>query len=592
MKQRSLFESLFVFQKSFSDGQVQKVKLWDAVDLTEQSEQSVEYPLNAEFVDEGDTLAINASCLGSVMNGNELNGLVEVFRDAFVDIVEHPHHAITATPSSLATLPLTNTLDVSVDYVEQTEAYDSDVTSVMVTIRDVFASISKLSVEEISYNAPLYALGLDSVGAIQLAARCRKLGVQELAVSDIFVGETIAGVDRVLSERINFSKEDKKSDEHRPLVSTSEAITALSNLRLSRREAEAVLPLLPGQEYHLQAWTQCGHTFYEPVFTYEAPQKLNVFKLKDAWRKLVSYHPVLRTCFTVVDGRPLQVVLGEYDAELQVVESDGEALDTVKRVVRAEFRSPSTLHRPPVKLILVQVEETSHVLFKIHHALYDAWTIPLLMTDLWSCYKGRKLASNGEFSSVVEAASRNTFNEEFWRMDLESSQPTLLPATKSSSKQVFYREDIVQNAKSVTKYLQQRHQVSLQSVLTTMVAKVLSSVTNIAKPIVGVYHTGRAASIDGIDVVSGPCLNLLPLSVGPFTSNSIDVIKAVQKDISRRVLVEQNTSGEIAKKIFGATQPLFNVYINLLWHSEKIFSTDASALSQVDVSVYQKVTWC
>ncbi|EOQ99429.1 Nonribosomal peptide synthetase 2 [Wallemia ichthyophaga EXF-994] len=582
VKQKSLFETLFVFQKSFRDDQEPKVKLWETVDLTEQSEQSVEYPLNAEFVDAGDTLAINASCLSSVMTGKELDELIGKFGELFADIVDHPHQPATAKPSSLAALPLNNTIDATVEYVQHTEAYDGHVTSTMATIRDVFAIISKLNVEEISYSAPLYALGLDSVGAIQLAARCRKLGVKDLAVSDIFVGETIAGVDRVLRERTAYGREDEKGDKDRPLVSASEAVSALARLRLSRREAEAVLPLLPGQAYHLQAWILSGHTFYEPVFTHAAPHKLDLRKLQGAWRRLVSHHPILRTCFTAVDGRPLQVVLTEYDAELQVVNSDGEALETAKRIVREEFRAPSSLHRPPVKLIVVQMRSTSYVLLKIHHALYDAWTIPLLMSDLWRSYSGGELASIGDFGKVVEAASRNTFDEEFWRAELGGSQPTLLPVKNSSSKQVFYKEDVVQGAQSLTQRLQQRHQVSLQSVLTTMVAKVVGRITQTAKPIVGVYHTGRAASIDGIDTVAGPCLNLLPLGVGPF-SGDVQAAQAVQKSISKRVLVEQDDNGEIARRVLGTSEPVFNVYINLLWHAERIFSSDASALSQVDI---------
>ncbi|TIB70322.1 acetyl-CoA synthetase-like protein [Wallemia mellicola] len=569
-RQRTLFESLFVFQKPFNGAQ--EDTFWKPAELTRDETQSVEYPLNAEFVDGGDSLSIHASCAASVMTGEELDGLLAKFAEVLADIVDHPQESCVGFPSTLGGLG-DEKVDAQISYVEHN--FEGPITRTMETVRAVFADIAKLPVEEISYGTPLYALGLDSVGAIQLASRCRKMGVKDLGVSDIFVGESIAGLDEVLSSRVKEVKEDSK-----PLVSATEAVNAMSNLHLRKDDVQAVLPLLPGQHYHLQAWLLSGHTFYEPVFAYEAPVRVNNIKMADAWRRLVKQHDVLRTAFTVVNGRPLQVLLKEHDAAFETHYCE-DAESFIKDTIRKEFNRPSTLATPPVKLHLVQSDEKSYVLLRVHHALYDAWSIPILAADLWSCYKGRKSDSVGGFKNIVESLAKNGCNDEFWKEDLKDSQPALLPRVRESTEQVFFHDPaVVESASEATSGLQS-HQVSLQAVCTTAVGRVVSEMSGVAHPIVGVYHTGRAATVEGIDRVSGPCLNLLPLSVAP--GDTIAAAREVQRDIARRTIVEQDHLGAIAKVVFNDGVPLFNVYVNILWHAEKIFSLNDSSLMQMDV---------
>ena len=97
--------------------------------------------------------------------------------------------------------------------------------------------------------------------------------------------------------------------------------------------------------------------------------------------------------------------------------------------------------------------------------------------------------------------------------------------------------------------------------------------------------------MDRIETLSGPCLNLLPMAVGEFKPNNyvddlIQISNNVQKDLNSRVLVEQNRLDDIIENVFKLNdQPVFNVFINLLWHDEKIHSLSTNSFNQINVSI-------
>ena len=111
-----------------------------------------------------------------------------------------------------------------------------------------------------------------------------------------------------------------------------------------------------------------------------------------ALNQMVRRHEVLRTRFAVSNGIPVQVVRGEVDLRVAVVdlqqvgeqssrEAEGE------RVVREEAMRPFDLeHGPLLRGLLLKLGVEEHVLVvSMHHIVSDGWSSGIMVRELCSC---------------------------------------------------------------------------------------------------------------------------------------------------------------------------------------------------------------
>ena len=102
-----------------------------------------------------------------------------------------------------------------------------------------------------SPTAPLWALGLDSVAAIQITARCRVQGLG-ITVADVFAGETVMGICNVYDERVRSIGEGRRENDDREKVLVEDAVRkeAIGKLGVKEEQVEEVLPLLAVSPLH------------------------------------------------------------------------------------------------------------------------------------------------------------------------------------------------------------------------------------------------------------------------------------------------------------------------------------------------------
>ena len=92
------------------------------------------------------------------------------------------------------------------------------------------------------------------------------------------------------------------------------------------------------------------------------------------------------------------------------------------------------------------------------------------------------------------------------------------------------------------------------------------------QPVVGVYHTVRSAAFDGVDVLAGPTVNVLPMRLPGQDGVSIrDAARELQTEMGRRTAHEQTRLRDVVSWTLGEGRgAIFNVWLNLLWHGDKI----------------------
>ncbi|KAE8356002.1 hypothetical protein BDV28DRAFT_145645 [Aspergillus coremiiformis] len=584
LKSTSLFDTLFVFQKSadFAGGILEEQQIWKPHETDNYAAQA-EYKLNVE-VDHGqDGIVVSASCNGQYMSQIALNDFINDFAVAFSDIVQHPTRCATAVPENLGNLPLRLSLETSQQYL----AGESDAPPHEAIVKSVLAEISGVPVDSINPVTSIFSIGLDSLSAIRIASICRSKGLKT-SVADILQGNTLRGISQRIRPMTEQAVKHKDS-----LIKDYNQVekTVLEQLNLKKEEVEAILPCLGGQYYHLVSWLKSGRKLFEPAWSYSTTERIDAKKLEEAWYQLRQRHPVLRTCFAATSpSDAVQVIMKQAARDavtFKVIESSASITEAAKSQAREEALQPSLLFDPPVRLRLLKASDRDGILVLVHHALYDAWTMPMFVSDLGNLYRDQPLDSNPDFSSFVDHSVRSlreVDEKTYWTSALSSGMRTIINPRQEAGQ--FPDQLFVDAWEKVHNISQMENTcrsigLSLQAVVLLGVARTLARTTGTASPTIGLYQTGRSASFPNIEKLSGPCLNVNPFTISNVISdesepNVLEKARAVQSSLANRVSFEQSSLRDVLRWVDSqqSGSPLFNTWVNLLWMQSSIPSAN------------------
>ncbi len=243
-------------------------------------------------------------------------------------------------------------------------------------IEEVLASIwcDVFERERVSVHERFADLGGHSLLAIQIIARVREAFQIDIPIRSIFEAPTIALLADVVSEAVR----------------EGEGLKAPPIERVPR--TGPLVPSFAQERLFFLDQLEPNSPFYNVPSALEIKGPLNRDALVRALRAIVRRHEVLRTTFTEVDGRPMQVV--HDDMELDVPLLDLSALPAAERAQKlademaAEARRPFDLRRGPlVRAEIVILSDEEHMLLTtLHHIVSDGWTRGILNREIQALY--------------------------------------------------------------------------------------------------------------------------------------------------------------------------------------------------------------
>lgn len=574
LKSASLFDTLFVFQKSADidtsvlDGQ----QIWTPYNADDYAAQA-EHKINIEIDHAREGIVARATCNGEYLSQSKLDEVLELFSSVFQDIIEHPTRCATVVPDGLGELPLRLSLEeVKSPEVEQRET--SGVPAHEGLVQEILADAAGVSADNIAPDTSIFNIGLDSLSAIRIASICRSKGLKA-GVADILQGNTLRGI----SQRIQPTSASNAQVQG-PLLRDYNRIESavLGQLGLQKDEVETVLPCLGGQVYHLASWIKSNRTLFEPAWSYFSNERIDEAQLEKAWLQLRQRHPILRTCFAVTSpSDAYQVVMKHADNDtFKAINSPLTVTEAAKEQAKEEGLHPSSLSVPPVRLRLLKASDRDGIQVLINHAAYDAWTMPMFVAELAKLYRGEKPETNPNFPSFVDYSVRSVRSLDesaYWSSVVGSSTPTLINGGEASgpAEQLFVGAwEKVKNLAKMENACRSSG-IGLQSAVLLAVSRCLARSTGVDSPTMGLYQTGRSASFTDIERLSGPCLNVTPFVV-PNAQQSdtglLEKTRDIQSSLAERVSYEQSSLRDILARwasTKGTQTPLFNAWVNLLW---------------------------
>jgi amino acid adenylation domain-containing protein len=134
-------------------------------------------------------------------------------------------------------------------------------------------------------------------------------------------------------------------------------------------------------------------SLYLTPLVFRMSGRLDHAALAQSWQAMVDRHEILRTCFEVVEGQLVQVILPKLEVSLPRV--DLQTLPAVDREaialaqMRHESEQPFNLKSSPLfRVRLWQVKATDHLLLiLLHHIIFDEWSSGVLIRELGAYYQ-------------------------------------------------------------------------------------------------------------------------------------------------------------------------------------------------------------
>ncbi|MCG7597649.1 amino acid adenylation domain-containing protein, partial [Mycobacterium sp. PSTR-4-N] len=347
---------------------------------------------------------------------------------------------------------------------------------------------------------------------------------------------------------------------------------------------ETIWPLSPLQQgvYFQARYSPAAVYIVQNVFDMAEP--VDIDALRSAYALVMARNPVLRSALWA-DGTPEPIAAIAADPPVSVEVLDiaeatdaGDIDEALDRITRADRERTFDLSSPPLaRFTVVRTGQADRLIFSYHFLLLDGWSREQLLRELFAAYSA---ARQGESVDLPEPtadftdylawlAGRDT--EESARRWAEALTglpgPSLLvPSAVGTEPTLALRLEFLLSPDQTSALRARAREcgVTLNAIISTALAMVISYETASADVVFGSTVAGRPTEIDGIADVIGLFLNTVPTRVRLSPERRLDdTVRAVQSDRLAMMDHEYLGLGEIQRALAGthglaAGAPLFD----------------------------------
>ncbi|KAI7012005.1 peptide synthetase, partial [Hortaea werneckii] len=565
-----LFDTLFIYQaRPDSDDGAERQKLYESVG----GSSSVEFPVAVELEAVRDEILLRAACKGSAMDQRGAEEILEKMDKVLATLAKDsdaPTVTFSGPQASVCGLDLITLASEKND--EDSVAKNSEsmlvpekeevtLSPVAGKIREALAQVAKVPAESISPTTSIENVGIDSISAIKVTALLRKQGVK-LAVSEVIRAKSVARMAEFVSSRRQDTSSVHGKQSSDAVITQALERRGLASLPASpgidERDIETILPATAGQVYVLSVWNNSRGQLFYPTFEYEVPMaKISISQLHQAWEGLVQRHAMLRTVFYMTGDEEMPVL------QVALKTPPPSFHDETRKALNGDVHG-----QPMVDLSVSNADEGYYRLsLKIHHALYDAVSLPLLMQDFHTLLlqqePRRSPIKYEDFLALSLPPQVQQARQNFWTNYLaDMKQPLRLrqPSSKETemgrkihnprSRVEIFKPGLFPSTTELDRTAR-KEGITVQALLFAAYAQIYaalaskahqphnSNTSNAATSIetedllLGIYLSSRT-QLPSLEHLPAPTLNLVPLAVrAPRSKPLVALAREVQRDLER-----------------------------------------------------------
>ncbi|KAF7960018.1 hypothetical protein EAE96_001618 [Botrytis aclada] len=433
-------------------------------------------------------------------------------------------------------------------YSGQEATHSAPLTDNEIQMQRLWAIILKIPTGSIGRNDSFTRLGGDSILAMKLVAAAREDGMN-LTVANIFQNPILSDLAKTLVDA-NFST--VVPQDNIPAFSMIggrvQLLRATIDGGLNPDHVEDLYSCTPFQESIMAlSMSHPGTYVAQHVFELSKDIYSNIDKFRDAWNEVARSNPILRTRVNQHESAGLvQMVIRE-----DVI---WEVQNNLQRYLESDKAQPMGLGNPLSRYCII--EETSsadhkyYFVLTLHHAVYDAWSINLILQQAGKEY-GRlaHIPTNDVNSTQCQNIPFNRFvktivdlnrlaAENFWKSELASEDakithfPSIIPGYQPEPSAIAIKDiKLVREANS---------DYRISNIIRTAWAITISNYSNSNVIIFGEVLTGRTGSSADLTRVVGPTLATVPvrITLDP-QGTALSLLKEVQAKMVQMMPFEQ-----------------------------------------------------
>ncbi|PQE14301.1 non-ribosomal peptide synthetase protein [Rutstroemia sp. NJR-2017a BBW] len=444
-------------------------------------------------------------------------------------------------------------------------------------LMDIWARVLRVDRSSITPETNFFLIGGDSVSAMKIASIARNDG-QNLLIGEIFAHPILARMAKRCSEA-------KESMEVRPFALTKAPIRdeLMAGLEKDGRgnpeTIEDIYPCTPFQEAVLALSLKSREGAFLAQDISYLPAGIDMVRFKSAWESVVTANPIMRTIICQTEAGDLfQVVLKK--------SIDWKELEGLDSYVHDEKAHQITVGQSLTHFAIVTEKKLGKVYFvwTVHHALYDGFTIALILDQVETKYfgkEGQSLLNFNSYAGFLQQTSKE-MSQSFWRENLAGISSSQFPSRAT----VLEPQPDASNELIIAGFRNEIPGITTPTLIRTALAILISRHTSSRDVCFGEVSSGRNALVKGIDRIAGPTLCTVPVRMILDHSASLrETAQTVQDSYLQRLPFEHLGLSSIAKVSHDAASACQFQTVLLIQPAKQLDIADPLGLRNVSVDI-------
>ena len=524
--------SAYAAANTFIDSYIQNIdnKKWIAVDLdglnfepvTEIESRSKNYFIDkSEAVDIFDRIINHIEIPQVIISTGDLQERI----DKWINQTEEQNQ------------PVENLQGVTRERPQMTSAYkapDNDTQKKLAEIWNEFFGINNVGIED-----NFFELGGDSLKAVTISKKIYKELNVEITLAEFFNNVNIKELSACIEGKSISNINETVTDEAVVLFDEWDQ-KIVDNLKASDPNIHEIYPLTYMQLSALNYNIMYSNTEYTTQIVTCLLENLNTIKFKNAWKKVIEMHSILRSDFIWRKKLHAPVQIIHKDTPLLFNEIDLRGMTKVQQDQRTkeyvdEIKMNKFRKAPLMNVTLIRLNDGQHrLIWCYQNMLFDGWSAEIILNNLIAIYKNKigkskiPVKTSHSFLKYIDwLNSKNKKDaESFWKKEFEGFDCLSLSNEKNESmgkerKLLMCNLKLTENEKKAIKDYAVKNNLSLYTLIVSCWSLIQSSTENKKDIIIGTMTSGRPLTLEGIDTMVGLFTNVIPIRVTvPETSIS------------------------------------------------------------------------
>ncbi|CAN9463031.1 unnamed protein product [Alternaria alternata] len=401
-------------------------------------------------------------------------------------------------------------------------------------IHKAVCSVLSLPSSAVGIDDSFVRLGGDSISSMRLVAMAHTEQL-ELSFIDIFKNPKLSDLAKIGS-RAGKSSQAEKVIQPFGLLPTSLARSevtseAVQQCRVSKDNLQDAYPTSSLQDALLTlSIKQAGAYVAQHVLA--LPKSLDMTKFKAAWQSAIQEIDILRTrIIQMPSGTFVQAVLKKDPINWREAKSLKDAEGDATKI-------PSHLggHLAAYTLVTTRYGERYFV-WTLHHALYDGWSIYLMLQRVQQIYsKGASAMPQTPYARFVEYLCNNSVTDSnlYWKESLTGLNAYQFPQPSHANTNVPPNGQLFQHSMKIAH--RKNADVTPANAIRAAWALLVAAYTGSDDVVFGETLAGRDVAVAGITDVCGPTLTTVPSRVKIDRGATVsDLLNTIAANVTDRI---------------------------------------------------------